>query len=467
MRALASVKPTPEQLAIIANPGPGVQVIRGSAGSGKTTTALLMVRLLSNFYLRRRERLAATDPVNVLVLTFNRTLRGYVADLARQEIESASGSEISVAIYTFARWTTSFLPHDGLLGEGERKYRIQMLSASLPIANDVVLDEVDYVLGRFKPSDLEAYLSCRRIGRGTSPRIGDDLRRRLIDEVVQPYARWKQESNRIDWNDMAVRASSVRDHQGYDIIIADEVQDFSANEIRAVMNHAKAPSTVVFVMDAAQRIYPRAFTWGEAGVTVARSDRLKVNYRNTREICKFALPLLEGLDIGDDGTFPDFKSCKRTGPVPTVVVAKYSQQLEYVFARIESQIDLSSESVAFLKPAGGGWFDYLKASLHRMKLDFVEITRESEWPGGEENIALSTMFSAKGLEFDHVFIMGLNEEVTPHGSSEDDTALDNYRRLLAMAITRARKSVIVGYKPGEASKLVTFLKGGTYDEVNL
>ena len=353
MRALTHVEPTPEQLAVIANPGPGVQVIRGSAGSGKTTTALLMLRLLSNFYLRRRERLGSNEPVKVLVLTFNRTLRGYIADLAKQEIDTDDESKISVTISTFAKWTTSFLPHGGLLDSEERRYKLELLSASIPIDNDVLMDEVDYVTGRFKPSDLETYLSCRRIGRGPSPRIGEDIRRRLIDEVIEPYGHWKQESHRIDWNDLAVQASLADHPQGYDIILADEVQDFSTNQIRAVTHHAKALSTVVFVMDAAQRIYPRGFTWAEAGVTIARSDRLKVNYRNTKEICKFALPLLEGLELDDDGTFPDFKSCRRTGPEPTIIVGKYSQQLEYVFQRINSQVDLANESVAFLKPAGG------------------------------------------------------------------------------------------------------------------
>ena len=77
------------------------------------------------------------------------------------------------------------------------------------------------------------------------------------------------------------------------------------------------------------------------------------------------------------------------------------------------------------------------------------------------------MHSAKGLEFDHVFILGLNEETTPHGSEKGDSDLENLRRLLAMSITRARKSVIVGYKPGEASTLISYLDSDTYNEESL
>ena len=79
------------------------------------------------------------------------------------------------------------------------------------------------------------------------------------------------------------------------------------------------------------------------------------------------------------------------------------------------------------------------------------------WPAGDENIALSTLHSAKGLEFDHVFILGLADELTPHGDGEADSDLENYQRLVAMAVCRARNSVVIGYKPGEESAVVQLL----------
>ena len=78
MKALTDVNPTSEQLPIISNPQHGVTLIRGAAGSGKTTTALLMIKQLSAFWLRRRTRNHDAAPVNILVLTYNRTLRGYL-----------------------------------------------------------------------------------------------------------------------------------------------------------------------------------------------------------------------------------------------------------------------------------------------------------------------------------------------------------------------------------------------------
>ena len=80
MRLLPSVAPTPEQLPMVKDAEPGFRIIRGAAGSGKTTTALLRLQSLVAVRLNRRRRHGYDAPVRVLVLTFNRTLEGYIAE---------------------------------------------------------------------------------------------------------------------------------------------------------------------------------------------------------------------------------------------------------------------------------------------------------------------------------------------------------------------------------------------------
>ncbi|QDU26274.1 DNA-dependent helicase II [Anatilimnocola aggregata] len=464
MRTLPRVSPTPEQLPLITNTRPGVVIIRGAAGSGKTTTALLRLKQLSAFWLARREREQITTPVRVLVITYNRTLRGYIADLAAQQI--IGRANLDMEILTFAKWAKGILGNVKVVDPAQNTELVR-LCGLLPLPTAFVQGEVDYLLGRFIPTRLSDYLTCRRDGRGAMPRVDRAMRQRILDEVVAPYLAWKREAQVLDWNDLAIQSADVVEPAGYDVIISDEVQDLSANQVRALMHFANDPSSVTFVLDAAQRIYPRGFTWAEAGVEVspANSHRLSKNYRNTKEICQFALPLLNGLEIGDDGTFPNFDSCTTTGPKPIVLKGLFRNQVQFAINYLAEHVDLSTESVAFLHAKG--WFDFLKQQLDSNSYSYITITRQSEWPPGDENIALSTMSSAKGLEFDYVFLLGLSDDATIGSVDVEDSQLENLRRLFAMSITRARKAVVVGYKPTEESHLLSFLQHDTFEAIDV
>jgi len=63
-----------------------------------------------------------------------------------------------------------------------------------------------------------------------------------------------------------------------------------------------------------------------------------------------------------------------------------------------------------------------------------------------------TVHSAKGLEFDAVFLVGLEEGLFPHslssGSKED---LEEERRLCYVAVTRARRRLFVSWTPRRRS----------------
>ena len=71
---------------------------------------------------------------------------------------------------------------------------------------------------------------------------------------------------------------------------------------------------------------------------------------------------------------------------------------------------------------------------------------EFEAAAGEDALQLMTVHAAKGLEFDAVFLGGLEEGLFPHENSlMEDGGLEEERRLMYVAITRARKRLYLSY----------------------
>lgn len=64
--------------------------------------------------------------------------------------------------------------------------------------------------------------------------------------------------------------------------------------------------------------------------------------------------------------------------------------------------------------------------------------------GDQDKVALMTAHSAKGLEFDHVFVVGVEEDLFPSSMSQNEIrGLEEERRLFYVAITRAKKSCTI------------------------
>ncbi|MDD2814866.1 MAG: UvrD-helicase domain-containing protein [Thiotrichaceae bacterium] len=75
---------------------------------------------------------------------------------------------------------------------------------------------------------------------------------------------------------------------------------------------------------------------------------------------------------------------------------------------------------------------------HIMLLDILE---RQNADAQQKGVALMTFHAAKGLEFPHVFMVGMEEDLLPHHNSTDDAAIQEERRLAYVGITRAQKSL--------------------------
>lgn len=463
MKPLGVVTPTPEQLTVIDDGSPGFWLIRGAAGSGKTTTALLRLKFLVRLWRERAKELGSFEPVRVLVLTFNRSLRGYIENLVDQQIPL--GADVSLEVETFGGWAINLVNAPVMKKKDEERKLLSLAREAGGFSWEprFLVGEIDYLLGRLLPARLDDYLTIERAGRGQAPRVERATRKRLIEQVVRPYIAWKEKEGLRDWNDLAVTLALEQLGPSYNVVVVDEAQDFSANQVRAIVRHLADDHVTTFIRDTAQRIYPNSFVWRDVGIAIppTQNKKLNINYRNTKQIAAFARPLLDGVEPGEDASLPDFTGCVREGPRPVVLRGLYSDQLDWVIGYLRSGRIGPDETIAFLHPKG--WFKYLEPRLEEEEMPWAEVTRAKDWPDGPEQIALSTMASSKGLEFDHVIIIGYNGEVVAEGSEPKHALLDEQRRLLAMSLGRARSSVVLGYKPQDQPAVVGYLDADTYD----
>ena len=90
-------------------------------------------------------------------------------------------------------------------------------------------------------------------------------------------------------------------------------------------------------------------------------------------------------------------------------------------------------AVAEGQDAGESFTDFLDAAALVSDADAYE-----EKPG----VTLITLHSTKGLEFDHVFLSGLEDGICPHSRSiNEDKGIEEERRLVYVGMTRAKKSL--------------------------
>jgi ATP-dependent DNA helicase Rep len=77
------------------------------------------------------------------------------------------------------------------------------------------------------------------------------------------------------------------------------------------------------------------------------------------------------------------------------------------------------------------------------RLTLMDILDRQEDENEADAVHLMTLHAAKGLEFPHVFMIGMEEEILPHRTSIEEDTIEEERRLTYVGITRAQRSLVL------------------------
>lgn len=107
----------------------------------------------------------------------------------------------------------------------------------------------------------------------------------------------------------------------------------------------------------------------------------------------------------------------------------------------EAVLDLLAWIGRMVEKNDGAW-QLADIVRHLMLINTLERQNEEQ---NHDQVSLMTLHAAKGLEFGHVYLIGMEEGILPHQNSIDSETVEEERRLAYVGITRAQRSLTMTY----------------------
>lgn len=455
-----------EQKKVLFLPSTNPIQIKGVAGSGKTTVALYRAKHL----LETQSNLF--KDTKIAIFTYNKTLAAYIKAIKpfinggyqkdSDEIKPKTPDGLNVKIINFHSWAYHFagIQYGKTIMQWSQVDIIKNIINNLTSNTSNILDkspeffqeEISWMKGKLFINKSE-YLEAARIGRGTSDRV-TKIDKEVIWDVYEKYNLELQNKGNVDFDDYAILALRKIENDPnftppYTHIIIDEAQDLNKAQILVISKLVDSETnSISIIADAAQRIFKSGFVWSEVGINVrgGRTIEFKKNYRNTVHIALAALSLLD--KEVDKSEFTEVETPLKGGEKPKIAYYKdFQEQLNH----LEEQLMIlknneNIQNTVVLHRSRNG-VSQIKSFLD-VKGFSTELVKSSQPVNyGSNSIKVCTMSSIKGLEFNNVFILDLNDDIIPDPlrfiDKDDEHHISTERRLLYTSMTRARNKLFL------------------------
>ena len=275
------------------------------------------------------------------------------------------------------------------------------------------------------------------------------------------------ESEDSDYYSLVVQETLSRleeEELKYDAILVDDGQDFSDDMYKVITSLLNLKTySLTIALDDQQTLYSRSQAWKEMGIQArGRVHRISCVYRNTSEIAGFADRFIGRKDGSTSprekvqpDLFPDFYAFH--GPCPEM---KQFEDLETMICSVADNIkklidskECPASEIAILYTVKTPWNvpeknfpemmeKALEAKGVLYKWASEDYRAKKSYDVTTNSVTISTIHSAKGLDFSSVFLVGL-DFVAPQMATSEQT-----RNLAYVGITRARYRLVIPYLSG-------------------
>jgi mRNA-degrading endonuclease RelE of RelBE toxin-antitoxin system len=427
----------------------GPMNINGAAGTGKTVA--LMHRAV--FLARKLENPKA----QVLLTTFTTNLSIAIKNMIHrlgpdvdERIEITNLHALARTICLRSGWRGRIAGDEDFADIWDEVLQNPNFT-NLAMSREELKKEYSLVIDPNGIDEEESYLTTVRSGR---PRISRK-QRRSVWPIFRAFQRGLKKRNLLTFEG-AIHQARLAIEQGnfqkFTHVLVDEIQDFSLEALKLIK--ALSPideglrDPLCTAGDGHQRIYRNKIPLSRAGINIrGRSRRLKINYRTSEQIRKFAQSILQGVEIDDlDGgmavVIGDHSAFK--GPEPIIEICSNAKvEAETVVAWAKTLLEshgLATHDICVTpyKPEIISTLTAAGIKIHKLK------PREDD-PGSDiPGIRMGTIKRIKGLEFRAVALVCADPN-DPMNKLGQAALLEKCERYVAT--TRAREHLLVTVSP--------------------
>lgn len=435
----------------------GAVRVLGGAGTGKTVVAMHRAKWLA-------ENVVA-DGEKILFTTFTRNLAQDIEGNLKSICDEKALSKIEVI--NLDRWVDRFLKrnnYDYSITYNTNAYwdaAISMAPAELKLPDAFYREEWGRVIQPQSITTVDQYKRATRVGRGT--RL-NRMQRVQIWSVFEEYRLLLEQEKRCEVDDAyrdaaALLRGGAKNTGVYASVIVDEAQDMGTQAFNLIRQIVPEGANDIFIVgDGHQRIYGRnKVVLSHCGINIrGRARKLKINYRTTDEIRKWAVNLLEGLSVDDlDGGEDDQQGYKSLlhGDLPqSEHFDTADEQASFLghFLLERQKQEMFLHDICIVARTKRERND-IGLRLQKMDIPVYLLEKEGSDMDHPGMVRLATMHRVKGLEFEEMVLASLNEGLVPlrvaidsAGDPVEMRQVDlEERALLYVAMTRSKRSVLL------------------------